>query len=504
MLIRNVLKLVQKVSGSEKRELYITFLPVEDIINLVQTIPPSIKADIWSIDNVEGYQRRPDQGRARSIKDFLIKSPLQEVFPLMLQPVILNVRSGSIKFVAPDAGRTGELELKADALTLYEVDGQHRIEGLVEAAKEAKWIAHFEIPLVITRLEKQEEAFQFVVINTKQKRVPPDLTLRVLGRRYTKYKDAVEKILGERKIWQIDAQIIADKLSMNQYSVWYQQIAPPGRRGRQKYIISEQSFVNSLESVLKPTNRLISSSANQISKFLMVLWSAMKRLFPESFNPQIRHEYLIQKTLGTNTLHLFANFAYLMIQAKDCNPDSEEDVAKLLDPLEALGANHWISKGPLSGYGGKSGAAKEAEEFVKILLKNIYKEPKTLSVNPGTHAYDMSNLAKQISCVHKFKPFKEKYIDEIRGKACGVYILLRLKGQEPGFYVGRAHQSDLKTRVDAHRDEDYDIFNWTTVRTPEDSAILESALYHILSDSHLLNRQHPSRFQGKACPYCDK
>jgi len=91
----------------------------------------------------------------------------------------------------PESGikRAGEglyeiQDLGTDRVQLYITDGQHRTDGIFEAFREG-WLdehAEYEIPVTILfwdpgrspRDQRLEEAMQFYIINTQQKRMRTD------------------------------------------------------------------------------------------------------------------------------------------------------------------------------------------------------------------------------------------------------------------------------------------------------------------------------------------
>jgi len=241
--------------------LYLTSTTVERLKDWFEN--DRIRPDIWKRDTSEGYQRAPDKQRITEIAGYLEgKKHIEET--ILPNSVILNVRQkGIIEFHAfheskgPDTIELGTISIDDDALPFYEVDGQHRIRGLIQAYKDLKERKsdHFEemksypVPLTIMEgLDRPTEAIQFVVINTKQKKVDPALVLRILHKRYRDKSEQLEFFL-RGQTWRLWAVEISDQLNSDLKAPWCDKIIAPGdeRKGR---VINQQNFVNSLETAL--------------------------------------------------------------------------------------------------------------------------------------------------------------------------------------------------------------------------------------------------------------
>jgi DGQHR domain-containing protein len=97
--------------------------------------------DIWKREKLEGYQRIPDKERFMKIAEY-VEGKLQIEETLLPNSVILNVRKkGVIEFEPFEKTKTkktveiGKILIDDAALPFFEVDGQHRVRGLIEAYK---------------------------------------------------------------------------------------------------------------------------------------------------------------------------------------------------------------------------------------------------------------------------------------------------------------------------------------------------------------------------------
>jgi DGQHR domain-containing protein len=259
-----------------------------------------ILPDIWSSSNQTGYQRELDHSRSRKFSKYIQKS--QNISP---NSVLLSVRQ-ELKFVPKD-GDYGRLVIP-DNTEIHVVDGQHRIDGLKLALKEAPTLS-FTIPAIIISPQMMGakstddatylEAKQFVVINQTQKRVRADLSDRFVQRLTSDQRQELE-VLGrpeklERKKIAIN---IVDLLRERDGSPWYKNIKlPTGGSG----IVSETTFKRQLEDLLEnPPFKTMSDE--EIADVLDDYWSAWRDLCPSAFDEP--EKYVLQKSTGVSVLHM--------------------------------------------------------------------------------------------------------------------------------------------------------------------------------------------------------
>ena len=311
-----------------------------------------VKADTWSPGNREGYQRRLDLVRARLFTKYVAN-------PDNISPpaVLLSVRE-SIEFKSKD-GKYGILSIP-DSSILYEVDGQHRIEGLREAVKRDQIDSDFALPVIIicpVKLGEKEatnprfcEAKQFVVINRTQKTVRSDLSDRFIARLAPEQREELEVLGAVETLERTQAAVqIADKLTNKARSPWQGRIKLPGKRGGG---VSQRAFTNSLEPVLKDPI-LKTLEYEELIDALDQYWTAWKNLCPRAFDEPQHH--VIQKTTGLSVLHeLFIEAAKLL---KSRNKDwTQDNFYEVLDKMtRGVGDEFWHSRGE-AARGGSSKA----------------------------------------------------------------------------------------------------------------------------------------------------
>jgi DGQHR domain-containing protein len=311
-----------------------------------------VKADAWSPGNREGYQRKLDLVRARLFTKYVAN-------PDNISPpaVLLSVRE-SVEFKSKD-GKYGILSIP-DSSILYEVDGQHRIEGLREAVKRDQIDSDFALPVIIicpVKLGEREatnprfcEAKQFVVINRTQKTVRSDLSDRFIARLAPEQRQELEVLGAVETLERTQVAVqIADKLTNKARSPWEGRIKLPGKRGGG---VSQRAFTNSLEPVLKDPI-LKTLEYDELIDALDQYWTAWRNLCPKAFDEPQHH--VIQKTTGLSVLHeLFIEAAKLLkSRHKDWTQDNFYEV---LDKMtRGVSDEFWHSRGE-AARGGSSKA----------------------------------------------------------------------------------------------------------------------------------------------------
>lgn len=141
--------------------------PVSDIISW-STIPR------LSPENQDGIQRAKKDSKVKAINSFLAND-VRNIIPTA---IVITITKSSFQLSESDKGKILTLK-EANKDDIFVVDGQHRIYGLHSFDENAR------IPVVaILDADSEERAFQFIVINNKVSKVPPD-HIRALTLKYT-------------------------------------------------------------------------------------------------------------------------------------------------------------------------------------------------------------------------------------------------------------------------------------------------------------------------------
>lgn len=324
-----------------------------------------VKADIWSPDNVEGYQRELARHRARLFAKYITN-------PDNISPpaVLLSVRE-PIQFIQKE-DRYGILKIP-DSSVLYEVDGQHRIGGLKEALMREELPPDISLPVIVicpTELGEKEaanprfcEAKQFVVINRTQKTVRADLSDRFISRLTDEQRRELE-VLG--KVEDLErtqmAVLIVDELNNKKGSLWENKIKVPGQNVG---VVSQRTFTNSLEPILKDPI-LKTYSYDELVDALDQYWSAWKDLCPLAFEDPQHH--VIQKTVGLMALHELFREVTRLVKSRGNDWMKGNFYEVLNNMTKGVSDDFWHSRGE----GGMTGTSIPAlRELASKLRENF-------------------------------------------------------------------------------------------------------------------------------------
>jgi len=299
------------------------------------------KVYIWrQEDNKEaGYQRAPEAARTSKVARYL----QSDSKPLMPSSVLLSYR-GVLKAHKKD-GLLTTVEIPDD-VTLWIVDGQHRVFGFERAIKELgiDRLRDYKLPVVIVEFSSvEDEANQFRVINETMKKVRTDLARRILAIRATELGYAGRKELRvSGRLWEAAAVEILKSLSASDGSPWVGRIQAPNSRKQSSHVVRELSFTTSLKPILNEYPYR-TWTTERISATLQAYWSAWQSLAPEAFaQPQ---DYVIMKTPGVFSLHQLALHVMEVLRARGITNPTEKDFRSILQDLgEYASASYWSNE----------------------------------------------------------------------------------------------------------------------------------------------------------------
>lgn len=310
------------------RVLYLGSLFAKDVANLINN--GKMKKDEWEPDHPDGYQRGWNEARSGAFAVYLIRD--KGISPSTL---FLNVRDEKPLIFNRVEGAYGFLDIP-DETVLWEIDGQHRAEGLRLAVIDDPKLGNFMVPVVIARTKTTyEEAEQFYIINQTQKRMRTDLAERFIKR------EAEEKGLHtlalKGKDWLVKAIDIVDTINTTT-GTWYNKIQLPNQ-SKGGTLVSQQAFTDSLEPILK--HHLFEDyNAEELTEMLNIYWNGTKQIFPEAFyDPK---SYLIQKTTGAFVLHrLLPDVISLCVGPDGRIKLSEEKIGDILKRTGCFNPAFW-------------------------------------------------------------------------------------------------------------------------------------------------------------------
>lgn len=436
----------------------------------------------------EGYQRELDEKRIRDISQFL--STKEEILPPLLpSSLILNCReSDRLRYNQ----ETNELDI-SDA-SFHVVDGQHRISGL----KESK-IQDYDIPVTILEgLSILKEAGQFLVINTKQKKIKPDLQLRILHHQEPEDTEKLTHILSmDSDNWKLEALDLAIVLNDTNDSPWRNLIRIPGEDTSGKWKpIPEGHFVETLKFICTPEGpmKLITNKG----KFLIQYWDAIRKLYSEAFSEEKGKNYSLCGGKGAGIFHTMAPLVYYIA---DIEKKSILDILKGISkkfPLE----DYWRRpRGKITKSGSGQGVYRQYAETIikKIDSRFDYFNSKEFDKlerrTKGISYLKTLRKARTLLSPLILKSFTYFKQDNLNIKGC--YVFLRLENETVSVYIGKTKAAAKERLKNRGKVELFAVKECSD----EETENLEMALFHILKPNLRENKIHPPKIEN--CPYCN-
>ena len=319
------------------KKMYCAVMAASDLTNKTQV-------DVWKVNNPDGYQRAPEESRAKAFSRFIAS----EISPPAL---VTNIREKD-----KDKVKVGDgwLEIPED-VTIWLVDGQHRVRGLQMLLESSDKQAAIEIPVIITLGQSvYEEAKQFVIVNRTQKKVRTDLGERFLQRAVKEegLVNLINKGMMRGIEWIPTAIAVADLLYKNEQSVWYNKIRLPNEpRGNTS--VSQKSFTDSLKPLINPDGPLAGKPEDTIAAIINRYWDAIHEVCPVPFDDA--ESYVMQRTMGVFVLHSI--LPRILIKLRIDEP-TKDDFLVLLNKMNSMkNQNKWHKEGEFGRLAGQKGFA---------------------------------------------------------------------------------------------------------------------------------------------------
>jgi len=376
---RMVVKIPCVRATQHGRTIYVGALSAHDLAVLYGT--ETAKVDIWDPSHEIGYQRALSPTRARRFGRYVSEGSVSPTGVVMYQRNPDNgieYRDSVLNVPLPADGE------KAAEPLLYIVDGQHRTFGISEAFREG-WIddsEEVEIPvtIMVNRPESAadpllEEATQFLIINTEQKRVRTDLAHQIILRQtastHGKIKDSSRIPSGLTRDDQVPyATSIANRLSERSGSPWHDKIVRPNVQRNTTGLPSQGQFEDSLLDNYLGLGSVVSWAAGsgltvgEATEVLANYWTAVFELCPGPVGDP--DSYVLTKTAGTHAV----NGVLAAIFSARRNLPKVPSVVEFREILESMGNvftdDFWLaSTGEAASYGtGK----KSFKELAKVIF----------------------------------------------------------------------------------------------------------------------------------------
>lgn len=321
------------------------------------------KVDKWTLEQltkqgIQGYQRKLVDKHAGEFANFIKND--KNFSP---SSFYVNVRPQHTKFckigvVSPEGFTTLTFDTE---LTLYVVDGQHRLAGIRDMMD---WSLDPDIELsfhLTHGLSKQEEIEQFITMNKTQANVKTDLAEMSISQMVIHNPKLLAELAGKGNIIFDDVEFLQDAYTVlralytDKNSVWYDRILMPNQSKEKGSSIgvSTKSFTDSLKDLLKThlprTQKKVSAvplvgvATTDVADHLQNYWNAMRDINKEMFQSQNVCKFAIQQTIGTMVMH---KVLYLMhLNSKDPPHTllklSKNNFKALLDIKALKQSNSW-------------------------------------------------------------------------------------------------------------------------------------------------------------------
>ncbi|MFT3897736.1 MAG: DGQHR domain-containing protein [Thermomonas sp.] len=224
--------------------------------------------------NKHGYQRNPDNTRYKQIGNYFFENPN------LVPPILVSVRretNADIKSVANliESENFKELESKFGRQVASVIDGQHRIGGLLHAARKDKEFGEIKVPVTLFfGLSFEEEAEVFNTINSSQRKLPKALIEVTKG-------DISQRteISHAQEVRKIAFGIARDK-----DSIWFDQINMTGGRSPGHKVTYEglrRSVANMFPANL--LSRVKQAGLDPLKDVAKPYWKHISELFPDAW-----------------------------------------------------------------------------------------------------------------------------------------------------------------------------------------------------------------------------
>ncbi len=364
------------------RVFYLTYMNAEELTD--NTEPAT-----FSAKTKKGYQRRANEARARAFRAFMTGD--RGVSPTA---IILSYRSDEPLFKATDKiHKFGVLTL--DREKFWQVDGQHRIGGLKGLVAASNGIPPLEFnkdilfPVIIicpalwgaktmSEIEFQE-AYQFYIINSNQKKVDTALAEEFLARLKEKLggvsgiaKEPLPRAMTRNVDWIPNAIYVVDELNETS-KVWRNKILLVNEKPLAGTLINQKAFTDSLAPVLK-SDVLRSIPKDDLIKVLDIYWAAIREKCPEAYTDYPK--YVLFRRTGVSVMHAILpdivntinNYVGPVVKA------TEKSFVEVLGAMPEMNSDQWETNSEWGNMGTSHKAIKVMVDTLRESLSDNFKK----------------------------------------------------------------------------------------------------------------------------------
>jgi len=276
------------------------------------------KIDYFDAKTKRGYQRQLSPVRIKNVSQYLIYT--NGIFP---QSVLLNSRK-KMKFLKKGTINGTDFGYLTFTSTLWLLDGQHRIHGIINAISNAdepirSKISSMMIPVSIMQVNKTHERGLFYIINERQKGVKADLTS------YLVWLQSVENQTNAESLMKIEGQKyfhglaipILEKLNSKSNSPFKNKIRLYSSTKRSTYQVPQNTMVRAISAIIKERMKISDERKNDdvFVRKIIAYWNAITKTYSTAYkNPE---QYTLLRTSGIHS------FSKLFVQVEElCDEDT--------------------------------------------------------------------------------------------------------------------------------------------------------------------------------------
>jgi hypothetical protein len=244
-------------------------------------------------------------------------------------------------------------------VTFVDSDGAAKIvSGMID-----KSVVERELHQSALTPDDVERVF-FFVINKTQKSVNPSLKDVLM---YTIAAAGINGIPTIAKAqWRTEAVPVVRDLHFQKGSPLFGLINLVGRRGAQQPV-RLNTFVSSLGPLFTKNEAFAKMDREKQLEYLKGYWAVIKTMYPRAFREDLVGDYLVLRSLSVYVLNRLANDVFEWNREDGIVAPSEDQIRKLLRPLEDFDWSR--ERSPIAAYGGQKGV----DEAYKLLLSKLVK-----------------------------------------------------------------------------------------------------------------------------------
>jgi len=332
------------------RALYLTAFTVDEFTS------DFYRVDVLDPKDSSGFQRILEKRRSNRLASDMKRA--REDAHAFLPTSVFLATEAAIEY---DAGRcTISFDTKQTG-RFNVVDGQHRIEGMLQAAKTTPSLAKFPLATVIAaNLPELDQKLHFYLVNTTQKSVDKSIEQQIMARLKSKIDLGESIFLPDRIAREVRkggdqiALDIVEYLNENPDSPWCGRIQMANEKSGEHTTIKQSAFVKSVKKYLLVNGHQLSLPGlreDLRNSMLKNYWSAAADIFAGDDAKKT----VVFKQSGTVFFHAISMpmFDWLAISGNFRTERIKECFEKLFDhlpenDLELYKPDWWRRGGPAS------------------------------------------------------------------------------------------------------------------------------------------------------------